>query len=1625
MPAFCDCCGLVADLQAGEDCPRCQYPVDPAKEAHFLAAAIRDLQRVADHGGANISVFNLIHRYQWRLNSLRQLSLTAARRSSVPAAASFPPAQADLPVASGAPAPTVSPALPPVPVPIPASLTAGANPVSAPAAWAPVPTSPARQPVKALPSRPATPRRVFSFRSFFADQAINIVASLGAFLILTGALSFVTTNPNLWLSFLMVFCVHALFGITGFATARLPTFRIVAVIYTIIFALLVPLVGFSAYRLVSGNAIPLPPAVLLALASAYASVVYIVLARFQRFTPFAYLGIMALLVADLAVARALGLDFWWWPDMAMLLAFASLVSVQRPTDSTWPFSGAWLILRQPVRLLMHTIALVAAIAVVLIAFYSFVLDGLGTPLGEVRFSLVSLTLLLLAWCCLALWVRKQTAGAREIAYLFLVSVLALCYSLDFSQTGYTLVLTGVALLYHLLNRFAGRLLTPLSRFSPDLDTLALALVVLVAFLCAPLLPVQLFASVYGTPPPLAADGQTVAHLLALVTGLSLTVIITLRRAAGGLHAPAHPAWCWLLLLSGFLLTWGTALGSLALHAVPLWSFLVLALVLVALTVVLRQRYSSAWANPLDILALWAIVLTVALSGKLDRGTISILFLFFAALTYAVLLFQRRWAWLFLSLAFAVPGQLLLVDRPAPLALLSVLLPLAAVAICRLAFHRANASASGPQQPGGWEWPLLAAGLLAGVMFAIHEALAPQSVLAARLHLAVPASLELALPALTWYASAALARRKWWLAPTLVFAPGALLLPGNAFWVLAALTPVLVLLGIGIRRVADSGWALPLHLVALCAAVLTAYSGLTQGHLTATVWVLLGFAVLAYLLGALDDLPLALWIAPCFATAALVISAGPLGNLYAPPIMAVTCAALGVSLHFLHLLPPSLINLARKSRVPSPTVHEPLFFILPFYATALVAALLTGGYGMRFGINVPFPGAVPDTLLVYALVAFVVLLVERQPRWLALVAGLAIWGLVLATQLTASYLVGVGLALGLGGLAAGQLIPSTSQVPASQRPFYTFTWGWPWYAAALAAAGLSSLWPLLPGPQPPTGFLAASALGFALLAYLVGWIEETPAWLWFGPVFATVSLLYTPGEFWRLVAMTLVCSAAGVSLHLSDRLACWPRLLADRRGQMGHYALPWYITAGMAALLTGVSGIRSGINTPFSSAVPDSLLVYALVAFVILLVERQPRWLGLVAGFAIWGLILATQLTAAFVTLAGIGAGVIGLGAGRLCARAVQTGEQPPFVQALLKLTWSWPWYVAALCAAGVTGAWMAFSSQSPGPALLGFCLLAFTALALLVMLVERMPELLVFPAGLAAWAIWQWQTLWAPAPLMGGYIVLCVLIFVLQFTWRIVPPATHWIAETLLHTVLGVGGQSLVVLAIIAQDGLLADSGWLAQTGVGALLVLAELLGASGRLYLNAVARQGAAESDEVRHQARIQRARRLQQWCIIGAGLLLSLAVSWELAAVRLTRFELLTLAPASYLIVIAPFVMHNRAFAGYQSVGQISAILGAALLLLPTLWLSFSDAEQLYTLILLGETLALLLLGIITRIRTFVLSGAGLIIIGGLHMLFLSLFGISPSLVLALLGLILLALATGLALARRRLQSAWTQWE
>jgi hypothetical protein len=319
-------------------------------------------------------------------------------------------------------------------------------------------------------------------------------------------------------------------------------------------------------------------------------------------------------------------------------------------------------------------------------------------------------------------------------------------------------------------------------------------------------------------------------------------------------------------------------------------------------------------------------------------------------------------------------------------------------------------------------------------------------------------------------------------------------------------------------------------------------------------------------------------------------------------------------------------------------------------------------------------------------------------------------------------------------------------------------------------------------------------------------------------------------------------------------------------------------------------------------------------------------------------------------------------------------------------------YVLALVAAVLTGI---HSFYAPFSSLTAYGLLAFTGLALLIMLIERLPVLLLAPAGLAAWTIWT--THWAISLQLIVSVLLCVLLFAAQFMWGKRQQSQAWLTALVLPRVLGLGGLLLVLLVIIS----LGNTGVLAHIGAGTLTVLAMLIAWLGYA----------------------QREAHLRHACNYVVGLLLAAVISWEFLAFGQTKLDILLLAPASYLSVIAPFLMRDKEMAQAERIGRFVAIFGAALLLLPTGALSLISNNQdnlLSTLLLLGEALSLFFLGILTRVRFFILGGAGLIIVGALRALFLP---SSPILIWTLMavsgGALLLGATLYILLVRKREES------
>jgi hypothetical protein len=568
-------------------------------------------------------------------------------------------------------------------------------------------------------------------------------------------------------------------------------------------------------------------------------------------------------------------------------------------------------------------------------------------------------------------------------------------------------------------------------------------------------------------------------------------------------------------------------------------------------------------------------------------------------------------------------------------------------------------------------------------------------------------------------------------------------------------------------------------------------------------------------------------------------------------------------------------------------------------------------------------------------------------------------------------------------------------------------GWTGYRQDLIAA---AIWALL---------------GFAFLVYLIGVVERSTilahVLIWTAGCFACWSVYYSGrhGDSFFPPLVALTCAAIGMGMSFF-KLVALPSSSMEQRHKLLLYTLPWYGTALFAAILTGVYGVVFGANNPFYGSVPVALLVYALVAYGISLLERKATWLWIAAGFSLWGTLLLPQtdscklpLSATYLsflcvtpiyslTAVVLVSGLLGILSGRLIKGSIQNVQRSTMLG--VKYAWSWPCYLTSLLAIGVTIIWnteIGFVLQkNVWLSMLGI----FIALWLLIMLVERMPEFLLIIAMLAAYMIAQ--TSWLTWQVMGADSLLCACLFALQFIWRALPPKVYLLSSESLHRLVTIGGLGTIVLGTILQGGLLPHAGMLAHVGTGSLCWLAASLfwyGHVGRLQ-----------------PLPLEPA--VQRLCYYGAGLFPFLVVSWEWLAFGQTDLSLLSIAPATYLIVVSPFLSRDTALPQQEHVGGLCAMSGAAFLLLPTLWSSFSQQNLFPALLLASEALVLCLVGIGMHVRFFVLSGAALVIISAIHILFLPSLGIPSSLALAISGGLLLACASSLMLIRSHLAS-WSQ--
>ena len=106
----------------------------------------------------------------------------------------------------------------------------------------------------------------------------------------------------------------------------------------------------------------------------------------------------------------------------------------------------------------------------------------------------------------------------------------------------------------------------------------------------------------------------VIGLLAVGVGIGITISITLWRSTLARTIGSKPHnWPWLLLMSGFLLTWEFGELVLVSRVEPVWCFAGLVVAFMITALIVRRLFGASWARPLEVVILVEILFTLVLS----------------------------------------------------------------------------------------------------------------------------------------------------------------------------------------------------------------------------------------------------------------------------------------------------------------------------------------------------------------------------------------------------------------------------------------------------------------------------------------------------------------------------------------------------------------------------------------------------------------------------------------------------------------------------------------------------------------------------------------------------------------------------------------------------------------------------------------------------------------------------------------------------------------------------------------------------------------------------------------------------------------------------------------------------
>ena len=974
----CFRCQVSLPEQIGPDCPRCGYPLDAVREEQYLRTSLYHFQQELRYRGGRLPIAQLQHLYDERLRQLFWNREAAARQDAL---AHITSATAIIPGAaierSNVPQPLRSTTTP---------ISRANSPVSVDAS-------------NHVATPPPQAQSALSLRSFFSDQAINIVATLGAFLILIGSLSFIVTTQDLQLAFLVLLGVHALFGVTGALSFCVQRLRIVSVIYTAIFALQVPLVGYAALRLVDNNVAHPPIAILIMLASLYATVAYGALAVYQRFKPFGYLAGFSLLIAVVSIPFVLLLPYYWSCCVFLLCALPLLLCV-RPRDVLPSREQVrWEPLREP-GLILHWVLLAIGLL-----FFMIVLvpSLLAAPFAiavsydaGVCFSIVVMLALLIGWVVLYARRALSYGWLNTLPYLVTCFVCALVYLCRLPFTAYILALTCCVVVAYILRWRATRMLRRVPGLSGQMVVLALIISVSLPFIIDPALLWQLIERTYA---PNVFRAEVLHGLLAVNVGVLLLCGLLLLRECwwGSLereHMQERAVYRWWCLLAAFIVSYAYGILLVQSGIAPVWEVSGLALACVLLTIVL-YRASAGWHLQS---ATWTLVVALAslgLAWSLPSEYLIALLLFYAVCSYVLACYLGIPAGLIVAVAFALAAIPALLLHITLFFILTLCLPLGSLGYV-LWLQRTGQTTTDrlllPPVVVGVFYSVVLLGFLCAHSTGFFFTQVP--VLA----------WEMVALAAAWFLLGLVAHSRTviWLA--FLFALPILYCSLFLFWALVLSAGLTLLLGWVLNRWLGLQWGTPFAVLSVCAMGLLGLHGLAYSKVgpfpTALPLVLIVYALVLYGLSLQARLRAGLVLMVVFMLAGAVslthsVSCPAPGVAYPLPV-SVACST--YSTQIIYWLVGLITGCVLCGLVSLRVIrHGKQQDMLPWgYACYVCAA----GVGIVTLIQV-FTAPTFNAQLAVALLLFltlltcIVMLVERQPELLALAVALAVWAILCA------------------------------------------------------------------------------------------------------------------------------------------------------------------------------------------------------------------------------------------------------------------------------------------------------------------------------------------------------------------------------------------------------------------------------------------------------------------------------------------------------------------------------------------------------------------------------------------------------------------------------------------------------